>query len=37
MNKRLLAASLMTLCAAPAFAAEYRMADFYGNTIVSTG
>jgi len=37
MNKFLMAASLAGLCAAPAFAADDVMANFYGNTIVSTG
>jgi len=37
MSKLLIAASLLALCAAPVFATDNVMANFYGNTIVSTG
>jgi len=37
MNRFLVAAFLATVCTAPAFAADDVMANFYGNTIISTG
>lgn len=37
MNKFLIAGCLTAHCVAPAFAADDPMADFYGNTIVSSG
>jgi len=37
MNRFLIAATLLALCATPAFAADDPMAGFYGNTVVSTG
>jgi hypothetical protein len=37
MRRILIAASVLGLCAGPAFAADDIMAGFYGNTAISTG